>query len=163
MAEQHQLEELGTGRSPQASPQRILFLCTHNSSRSQMAEGLLRARGGERYAVFSAGTHPTRVHPLAIRAMAEVGIALSEAAGHRAKGIEEFANQPPMDLVITVCNEAAEECPFFPGAHLQTHWGFSDPSQATGTEEQRLTVFRQVRDEIAARIETWLQRQDAAR
>src|SRR5579871_5796855 len=94
---------------PATQPRRVLFLCTHNSSRSQMAEGLLRARGGERCAVFSAGTHPGRVHPLAIRAMAEIGIDLSEAAGYRAKGIEEFINQPPMDLVVTVCDEAAEE------------------------------------------------------
>jgi len=138
------------------APMRVLFLCTHNSSRSQMAEGFLRARGGERYAVFSAGTHPRGVHPLAIRAMAELGIDISAAAGYRAKGIEEFAHQPPMDLVVTVCDEAAEECPFFPGARRQVHWGFSDPSQATGTEEERLTVFRQVRDAIAARIERWL-------
>ncbi len=140
----------------QKAPMRVLFLCTHNSSRSQMAEGLLRARGGERCAVFSAGTHPGRVHPLAIRAMAEIGIDLSEAAGYRAKGIEEFINQPPMDLVVTVCDEAAEECPFFPGARRQVHWGFPDPSQATGTEEERLAVFRQVRDGLARRIDAFL-------
>ena len=121
-----------------------------------MAEGLLRARGGGRYAVFSAGTHPRSVHPLAMRVMAELGIDISEAAGYRAKGIEAFAHQPPMDLVVTVCDEAAEECPFFPGARLQEHWGFPDPSAATGTEEERLIVFRQVRDAIATRIERWL-------
>jgi arsenate reductase (thioredoxin) len=142
------------------TPQRILFLCTHNSSRSQMAEGLLHARGGPRYAAFSAGTHPTQVHPLAIRAMSELGIDISTAAGHHAKSIETFANQPPIDLVITVCDEAAEECPFFPGARRQTHWGFPDPSKATGTEEERLAVFRQVRDAIAARLETWLKQQE---
>jgi len=91
-----------------SSPYRVLFLCTHNSSRSQMAEGLLRARGGTRYQVFSA------VHPLAIRAMAELGIDISEGAGHRAKGIEAFNDAPPMDLVVTVCDEAAEECLYFP-------------------------------------------------
>ena len=85
----------------------VLFLCTHNSSRSQMAEGLLRAGGGDRYSVFSAGTHPRAVHPLAVKAMAELGIEISERAGHHAKGIEEFVNEPPMDLVITVCDEAA--------------------------------------------------------
>jgi arsenate reductase len=138
------------------APMRVLFLCTHNSSRSQMAEGLLRVRGGERYIVFSAGTHPRGVHPLAIRAMAELGIDISEAAGYRAKGVEEFTHQSPMDLVVTVCDEAAEECPFFPGARRQEHWGFPDPSQATGTEEERLTVFRQVRDAITAHIERWL-------
>ena len=141
---------------PSGQPLRVLFLCTHNSSRSQMAEGLLRARGGERYQVFSAGTEPRVVHPLAIAAMAEVGIAISEQTGARAKGIAEFAEQPPMDLVVTVCDEAAETCPFFPNARHQEHWGFPDPSAATGSEEERLAVFRQVRDAIAARIERFL-------
>ncbi len=141
---------------PGTEPMRVLFLCTHNSSRSQMAEGLLRARGGERYRVFSAGTHPRAVHPLAIKAMAELGIDISEQAGHRAKGIEEFANEPPMDLVITVCDEAAEECPYFPHAREQRHWNFPDPSAATGTEEERLAVFRRVRDAIATRIDAFL-------
>lgn len=136
--------------------ERVLFLCTHNSSRSQMAEGLLRARGGDRHAVFSAGTHPRSVHPLAIKVMREIGIDISEAAGHRAKGIDAFIGQPPMDLAVTVCDEAAEECPFFPGARRQEHWGFPDPSAATGTEEERLAVFRQVRDAIAARIDLFL-------
>lgn len=138
-------------------PLRILFLCTHNSSRSQMAEGLLRAYSSGRYQVFSAGTHPRRVHPLAIQAMAELGIDISEAAGYRAKGIEEFTHQSPMDLVVTVCDEAAEECPFFPNARRQEHWGFPDPSAAVGTEAERLAVFREVRDAIAARIKTFLQ------
>lgn len=136
--------------------QRVLFLCTHNSSRSQMAEGLLRARGGARYQVFSAGTHPRAVHLLAIKAMAELGIDISEAADHRAKGIEEFAGEVPMDLVVTVCDEAAEECPYFPRARRQEHWGFPDPSRATGSEEERLAVFRQVRDGIATRIDAFL-------
>ncbi len=140
------------------APMRVLFLCTHNSSRSQMAEGLLRARGGPRYEVFSAGTHPTGVHPLAVKAMAEIGLDISEAAGHRAKGMDAFAGQP-MDLVVTVCDEAAEECPFFPGARRQEHWGFPDPSAASGTEEERLAVFREVRDGIDARIVEYLRRQ----
>ena len=135
---------------------RVLFLCTHNSSRSQMAEGLLRARGGARYAVFSAGTHPRTVHPLAVQAMREIDIDISEAAGYRAKSLEEYIGQPPMDLVVTVCDEAAEECPFFPGARRQEHWGFPDPSAATGTEAERLAAFRSVRDGIAARITTFL-------
>lgn len=140
------------------APMRVLFLCTHNSSRAQMAEGLLRARGGPRYEVFSAGTHPTGVHPLAVKAMAEIGLDISEAAGHRAKGMDAFAGQP-MDLVVTVCDEAAEECPFFPGARRQEHWGFPDPSAASGTEEERLAVFREVRDGIDARIVEYLRRQ----
>jgi arsenate reductase (thioredoxin) len=142
-----------TGTRPR---QRGLFLCTHNSSRSQMAEGLLRARGGSGYQVFSAGTHPRGMHPLAVKAMAELGIDISEQAGHRAKGIEEFDDEPPMDLVVTVCDEAAEECPYFPRARRQEHWGFPDPSEASGIEEERLTVPRQVRDAIAARIDAFL-------
>ena len=138
------------------APKRVLFLCTHNSSRSQMAEGLLRARGRNRYKVFSAGTHPRAVHPLAIKAVAELGIDISEQAGHRAKGIETFDDAPPMDLVVTVCDEAAEECPYFPRARRQEHWGFPDPSVATGSEEDRLAVFRRVRDAIAVRIEAFV-------
>jgi arsenate reductase len=139
-----------------ARPLRVLFLCTHNSSRSQMAEGLLRARGGSRYEVYSAGTQARGVHPLALRAMAELGIDISEAAGHRSKSLHEFAEAPPMDLVVTVCDQAAEECPFFPGARRQVHWSFPDPSAATGTEEERLAVFCQVRDAIADRIDAFL-------
>jgi arsenate reductase len=141
-------------------PLRVLFLCTHNSSRSQMAEGLLRAHGGARYEVMSAGTQPRGVHPLAVRAMTELGIDISEAAGHRAKSLQEFAGQS-VDLVVTVCDDAAEACPYFPGARRQEHWSFPDPSAATGTEEERLAVFRAVRDAIAARIEAFLMR-DAA-
>jgi arsenate reductase len=134
------------------APLRVLFLCTHNSSRSQMAEGLLRARGGGRYVAFSAGMEPRTVHSLAIRAMAELGIDISAAAGHHAKPLAEFYRQPPMDLVITVCDEAAEACPHFPHARRQRHWSFPDPSAAAGTEEERLAVFRAVRDAIAARV-----------
>jgi arsenate reductase len=139
-------------------PMRLLFLCTHNSSRSQMAEGLLRARGGDGYAVFSAGTHPRSVHLLAIQAMREIGIDISEAAGYWAKPLDEFAGQPPMDLVVTVCDDAAEECPYFPGARRQEHWGFPDPSAVKGSEEERLAAFRSVRDAIAERIESFLHR-----
>jgi arsenate reductase len=141
--------------STEARPMRVLFLCTHNSSRSQMAEGLLRSRGGDAYEVFSAGTQPRSVHPLALKAMHEIGIDIST---HQAKEIEEFAAEPPMDLVITVCDEAAEACPFFPNARQQVHWGFSDPSQVTGSEEVRLAAFRRVRDLIAAKIEEFLAR-----
>lgn len=142
------------------TPRRVLFLCTHNSSRSQMAEGLLRARGGGRFDVSSAGTHPRTVHPLAIQAMREIGIDISEAAGYRAKSLEEFVGQP-IDLVVTVCDEAAEECPFFPGARRQVHWGFPDPSAATGSVAERLAVFRSVRDAIAARIDQFLREEVA--
>lgn len=143
---------------PQASPMRVLFLCTHNSSRSQMAEGLLQARGGAAYAVFSAGTQPRTVHPLAIQVMQELGIDISD---HRAKGIEAFRTQPPMDLVVTVCDDAAESCPFFPHARRQEHWGFPDPSRVEGSEEERLAAFRHVRDTIDARINLFLARSSA--
>ena len=136
-----------------AHPVRVLFLCTHNSSRSQIAEGLLQARGGAAYQVFSAGTQPRTVHPLAIRAMVELEIDLSQ---HWSKGVEYFDDQPPMDLVVTVCDDAAETCPFFPRARLQEHWGFPDPSAATGSEAERLAAFRQVRDAIAERIDQFL-------
>jgi arsenate reductase (thioredoxin) len=139
-----------------SEPMRVLFLCTHNSSRSQMAEGLLRAYGGDRYAVFSAGTHPRGVHPIAIQVMREIGIDISEAAGYRAKSLEAFLGQPAMDRVVTVCDEAAEECPFFPGARRQEHWGFLDPSAATGDEAERLAAFRSVRDGIAKRITSFV-------
>jgi len=121
-----------------------------------MAEGLLRARGGNRYRAYSAGTHPRSVHPLAVKVMAELGIDIGEDAGHRAKGIEEFSSEPPMDLVVTVCDEAAEECPYFPNARQQKHWSFPDPSAVTGSEEERLAFFRRVRDAIAARIDAFL-------
>lgn len=135
-------------------PLRVLFLCTHNSSRSQMAEGLLRARGGAGYEVFSAGTEPRVVHPLAIKAMQEIGIDLSN---HSTKGISVFATEPPMDLVITVCDEAQEACPFFPNARHQVHWGFPDPSRVTGSEEERLAAFRHIRDLIKEKIIRFLE------
>lgn len=137
------------------APLRVLFLCTHNSSRSQMAEGLLCTRGGSHFQVFSAGTQPQTVHPLALKVMQEIGIDLSD---HTAKGIEVFATEPPMDLVITVCHEAQEICPFFPHTRSQVHWGFPDPSRMNGTEEERLTAFRHIRDLIAAKINQFLDR-----
>lgn len=134
-------------------PMRVLFLCTHNSSRSQMAEGFLRARGGAAYEVFSAGTEPRVVHPLAIKVMQEIGIDINS---HRAKSLEEFREQPPMDLVATVCDEAAEACPYFPNTRHQVHWGFADPSRVEGSEEERLAAFRHIRDLIATRINQFL-------
>ena len=132
--------------------ERVLFLCVHNSARSQMAEGLLRARGGDRFEAFSAGAEATEVRPLAIRAMAELGI---DIAGHRSKTTDEYAGQE-FDEVITVCDDAKEACPYFPGARRRRNWSFEDPSAATGSEEERLEVFRRVRDEIAARIDSEL-------
>ena len=119
-----------------------------------MAEGLLCTRGGETFLVFSAGTHPSAVHPLAIQVMQEIGIDLSDQT---AKGIETFAAEQSMDLVVTVCHEAQETCPYFPNAKSQVHWGFPDPSQVTGTAEERLAAFRHIRDLIATRIASLLE------
>ncbi len=129
--------------------QRVLFLCTHNSARSQMAEGLLRSLAGDRFQAFSAGTEATQVRPLAIRAMADLGIDIS---GQESKTLDRYLDQP-FDLVITVCDQAAEACPVFPGAKRRLHWSFPDPSKATGTDEQQLAVYRAVRDAIRQRIE----------
>ncbi len=123
---------------------KILFICTHNASRSQMAEGLLRTLYGERYETFSAGTQPTQVNPFAIKVMEEIGIDIST---HRAKSVEEFRGMQ-FDLVVTVCDQAKETCPFFPGAKKYLHQSFEDPSRATGTDEMKLVLFRNVREKI---------------
>ena len=132
--------------------QRVLFICTHNSARSQMAEGLLRTMAGDRFEVESAGTEETRVNALAIRAMREIGIDLS---GHRSKTLDRFLDQP-WDYVITVCDSANERCPIFPRTVSRLHWSFEDPSRATGNDDERLQVFRRIRDEIVVRIRGWL-------
>lgn len=129
--------------------QRVLFLCTHNSARSQMAEALLRTLGGDRFEAFSAGTEASHVRPLAIRAMAELGIDIS---GQQSKTLDRFLNEP-FDAVITVCDQANEACPVFFGARERLHWSFPDPSKAEGSEEQQLEVYRQVRDGIRARVQ----------
>jgi arsenate reductase len=117
-----------------------------------MAEGFLRAWASDRFEVASAGTEATRVHPLAIRAMEEVGIDLST---HRSKTVETLASQP-WDYVITVCDSANQRCPLFPGRTARIHWSFEDPSRATGDENQQLRAFRRVRDEIQTRLKDWL-------
>jgi arsenate reductase len=131
---------------------RVLILCTGNSARSQMAEGLFRNEGGDRYEVFSAGTRPSTVRPEAIAVLAEIGIDIS---GHRSKSVEEFVGQP-LDLVITVCDNAKESCPVFPGRTLRLHWPFEDPAHVKGTEEERKAAFRKVRDQIRQRIRAFL-------
>ena len=128
---------------------RVLFLCTHNSARSQMAEGLLRALGGEQFEVASAGTQQTRVRPEAIAAMAELGIDIS---GHTSKTLDQFLGDT-WDEVITVCDSANESCPVFPGAQQRRHWSIDDPSGVAGSEETRLAAFRRARDELRRRIE----------
>jgi arsenate reductase (thioredoxin) len=131
---------------------RVLFLCTHNSARSQMAEGLLRALGGNRFEAFSAGTEATAVRPLAIRAMRELGIDISS---QESKTLDRFLRDP-FDTVVTVCDEANEVCPIFPAASKRLHWSFPDPSRATGSEQQQLETYREVRDAIRARIQAEL-------
>jgi arsenate reductase (thioredoxin) len=134
---------------PVNAPRRVLFLCTHNSARSQMAEAFLRHLGGQRFEAVSAGTEATRVRPLAVRVMAEQGI---DIAAHESKTLDRYLDQH-FDKVITVCDQANESCPVFFGARERLHWSFPDPSSATGTEEEQLAVYRRVRDAIRARIE----------
>lgn len=129
--------------------ERVLFLCTHNSARSQMAEGLLRALGGGRFEAHSAGTEATLVRPLAIRAMAELGIDISR---QESKTLERYREQP-FDYVITVCDDANESCPVFPNSRTRMHWSLPDPSQATGTDAEQLPVYRRVRDELLHHVE----------
>jgi len=129
--------------------QRVLFLCTHNSARSQMAEGLLRSLGGERFDAHSAGTEATGVRPLAVAAMNELGIDISRQTS---KTLDPYVDQR-FDYVVTVCDDANESCPIFPNATHRLHWSLPDPSRATGTEERQLATYRTVRDELRKRIE----------
>lgn len=131
---------------------RVLILCTGNSARSQMAEGLLRHMGDGRFEVESAGVEPSHVRPQAIEAMRERGIDIS---GHRSKSVDEFTGQE-FDYVITVCDNANERCPVFPGKTERIHWSFDDPAAAEGDEAARLAVFRRVRDEIESRLREFI-------
>jgi len=131
--------------------QRVLILCTGNSVRSQMAEGLLRHLGQSQYEVHSAGTSPIGVSPLAIEVMREIGIDIS---GHRSKSVAEFRGQP-FATVITVCDSAAQACPSFPGAR-RIHWSIQDPGAARGTHEERREAFRRIRDELQARLRSFV-------
>ena len=128
---------------------KVLFVCTHNSARSQMAEGLLQASCGNRYEGYSGGTEPSEVSPCAVRVMGEMGIDLSH---YKSKNVLKFIGKK-FDHVVTVCDQAQETCPFFPGTKNYMHKGFQDPSQASGTDEEILAVFRRVRDELKAWIE----------
>ncbi len=130
---------------------RVLILCTANSARSQMAEALLRTLAGQRFEVFSAGSKPSIVNPLAIEAMDERGI---DIRTHRSKHLNEFLSQP-FDYVITVCDNAAETCPIFPGPAQRIHWSFPDPAAVDGDHERRAS-FHQVRDAIETQLRTWL-------
>lgn len=130
---------------------RILILCTGNSARSQMAEGLLRHDAGDRFEVFSAGTKPSQVRPEAIAAMKELGIDIS---GHRSKSVDEF-NGEQFDYVLTVCDNAKESCPIFSGQSVAVHHNFEDPAVLQGSDEERLALFRRVRDEIRKYLQDW--------
>lgn len=130
----------------------VLILCTGNSCRSHMAEGILRAAAGDILDVQSAGSKPAGyVHPLAIRALAEIGIDIS---AHHSKHMDEFLSQD-VETVITVCGNADQACPMFPGQMNRHHWGFDDPAHATGSEEEQMAVFRRVRDEIGRVFEAY--------
>jgi arsenate reductase len=127
---------------------RVLILCTGNSARSQMAEGLLRHDGGDRFEVYSAGVAPTSVRQEAIAVMQENGINISH---HRSKPVDEFLGQE-FDYVITVCDNANEQCPVFPGKTQRLHWSFPDPAATEGSHETRLAAFREIRDQIRKRF-----------
>lgn len=130
-------------------PIRVLFVCTGNSARSIMAEALLRRHGGDRFEVYSAGTIPKGINPLTLRVLADAGIDSSWA---RSKSVEEYLGQT-FDYVITVCDQARQVCPVFPGVHESLHWGYEDPAEATGSEDERLAVFRRVFIQMSERIQ----------
>ncbi|MDQ3553841.1 MAG: arsenate reductase ArsC [Chloroflexota bacterium] len=131
-----------------STPIRVLFVCTHNSARSVMAEILLRRKGGDAFEVYSAGTEPAAVRPLTLRVLQEGGF---DTSGLRSKSVDEFLGQR-FDYVITVCDQARQSCPVFPGSGESLHWGYEDPSEASGTDEEKLAVYRRVFTQIGNRI-----------
>ena len=135
------------------SKQQVLFLCTGNSCRSQMAEGFLRHIAGAQFDVYSSGVKPSHVNPMAIQVMDEVGIDISS---HSSDDVKKYLDEE-FNIVITVCDHAKEACPQFPSVGTQLHWSFEDPAEAEGTEAERLKVFHRVRDEIREKIEGWLE------
>lgn len=137
--------------------QKILVLCTGNSCRSQMAEGYLRHLAGDRFEVTSAGLEPSVVNPNAIKVMQEDGVDISS---HTSKDVVQFIGQQ-FDYIITVCDNAREHCPYFPGQAERIHWSFEDPAQAVGSEEEVLDVFRQVRDKIKSTLKQFIQELNA--
>lgn len=137
---------------------RVLFLCTGNSARSQMAEALLRRHAGERFEVYSAGLEPKGIHPNTLRVLSEIGL---DAEGQRSKHLDEYMGKLHFGYVITVCANAEERCPaVFPGMGRRLHWPFDDPAAATGSAAEKLAEFRRVRDEIDARLQAWLAGQE---
>lgn len=134
------------------SPIRVLFLCTGNSARSQMAEGFLRALGSTDFEVFSAGTLPKGLHPLAVQVMAEHHLDISHQIS---KDVDEFVGQH-FDFIITVCDRARDHCPTFPEDTVKIHWSYPDPAAVEGSEEQRLKAFRDVARELKERLRAWV-------
>ncbi|WP_085812542.1 arsenate reductase ArsC [Geoanaerobacter pelophilus] len=134
---------------------RVLFVCIHNSARSQMGEAFLKQAGGERFEVQSAGIEPGRLNPIVVQAMKEVGIDIS---GNATKQVSDFIEAGVIfDYVITVCDEtSAERCPLFPGKAQRLHWGFPDPSVLQGTDEEKLQSIRAIRDDIKKKVESWI-------
>jgi len=140
---------------------KVLFLCTGNSARSQMAEALLRRYAGDLYEAFSAGLDPKGINPFTIRVMEEIGIPLD---GHYAKHVDEYMGKTHFGYLITVCSNAEERCPAtFPGISHRLHWAFDDPAACMGTDEEKLQKFRGVREQIAQRIRSWLAEQTEKR
>ncbi len=132
---------------------RVLFLCTGNSCRSQMAEAWLRELGGDQFEVYSAGLEPHGVNPGTIRVMEEAGVNME---GYRSKHLDEYKGKIKFDFLITVCGNADERCPYFPGMGKRLHWPFEDPAGFDGPEEEKLAFFRKVRDQIKSKVGTWL-------
>jgi arsenate reductase (thioredoxin) len=133
---------------------KVLFLCTHNSARSQMAEAFLKEYAGNRFDVYSAGLEPTGLHPLAKRVMEEIGFDMSS---HQSKDLKQFLGRAHFGYLITVCAGAEAACPIFPGASIRLHWPFDDPGAFEGDEAEKLTKFREVRDGIRTRVKSWIE------
>ncbi len=136
---------------------KVLFLCTGNSARSQMAEAWLRELGGDEFDVYSAGLEPQGVNPLTITVMEETGYDMRD---HRSEHLDDYQGKIEFDYLITVCSHADERCPFFPGMGQRLHWPFEDPAAFNGPEEQQLAFFRKVRDQIKNKVESWLDEKD---
>jgi arsenate reductase len=137
----------------ESQAKKVLFLCTGNSCRSQMAEAWLRKLGGDQFEVYSAGLEPHGVNPNTIVVMEELGIDMSS---HRSKQLDEYIGQVEFDYLITVCGNADERCPYFPGMGERMHWPFQDPAGFEGPEDEKLDFFRKVRDQIKAKLQAWL-------
>lgn len=136
---------------------KVLFLCTGNSARSQMAEAFLRNYAGDHFDVYSAGLEPREISPYARRVMAEIGFDLRQ---HTSKGLLQFLGQVNFGYIITVCSKAEARCPIFPGVSIRLYWPFDDPAEFEGRDEERLNKFREIRDQIDRRITDWLREQN---